>query len=453
MDFQKTLEKAKKFFNTKQGRLTAVGLTVFGVAMGLSMLSTPSKPPQTERTEEYTGLIDEKTKEKFIEHLKSEQEQTKQQISQLQRYIMELKQKINEELQKPYKQSQPSQQLSGDIKRLTEEIRTLQKNIEFLNRKVRELEQKIEVKRAPVSPEDVLKQTQPVWHQPTVEIKKVGKGSSISSPYGNLTEGFYPAKEDTNLERLLQKESGFNICLPRGDFGKVVFLTGLSAPTGPKAAMDPIPVLMAIPSKFIEPNLKNTYKLKDCFALGWGAGDLSSERIKVKVTSISCKVGNKAVDIKVKGFIVGPDGKEGLKGILVEKRGQYLAKALMASFAEGMAAVARYASMTVSVNPLGSTSTVEPTQAFKVGLASGIEKTLQKLSDYYMKLADEVLPVIEVGSGVSGTLVLLQPVCSDSESVEILGTKLTWNEAIQQTKRNLQTSSQDLFKPFYGGGR
>jgi len=452
MDFQKALEKAREFLNTKQGRLTVVGLTVFGVAIGLSMLSTPSKPPQTEKTEEYTGLIDEKTKEKFIEHLKSEQEQTKQKLSQLQKYILELKQKINEELQKPYKQNQPAQKLSGDIKRLTEEIQALQKNIEFLNRKVRELEQKIEIKRAPVSPEDVLKQTQsqPVWRQPTVEVKKVGRESL---PYGNLTEGFYPAREDSELEKLLQMESGFNICLPRGAFGKAVFLTGLSAPTGPKAAMDPIPVLMAIPSKFIEPNLKRTYKLKDCFALGWGAGDLSSERIKVKVTSISCKVGNKAVDIKVKGFIVGPDGKEGLKGILVEKRGQYLAKALMASFAEGMAAVARYASMTVSVNPLGSTSTVEPTQAFKVGVASGIEKTLQKLSDYYMKLADEVLPVIEVGSGVSGTLVLLQPVCSDSESVDVLGNKPTWNEAIQRTKRKLQTSSQDLFKPFYGGGR
>jgi len=450
MDFQKALEKAKKFFNTKQGRLTVVGLTVFGVAIGLSILSTPSKPPQTEKTEEYTGLIDEKTKEKFIEHLKSEQEQTKQKLSQLQKYILELKQKINEELQKPYRQTQPTQQVNTDIKRLTEEIQTLQKNIEFLNRKVRELEQKIEIKRAPVSPEDVLKQTQnqPVWRQPTVEVKKVGKESL---PYGNLTEGFYPAMEDSELEKLLQMESGFNICLPRGAFGKVVFLTGLSAPTGPKATMDPIPVLMAIPSKFIEPNLKRTYKLKDCFALGWGAGDLSSERIKVKVTSISCKVGNKAVDIKVKGFVVGPDGKEGLKGILVEKRGQYLAKALMASFAEGMAAVARYASMTVSVNPLGSTSTVAPAQAFKVGMASGIEKTLQKLSDYYMKLADEVLPVIEVGSGVSGTLVLLQPACSDSESVDVLGNKPTWNEAIQQTKRKLR--SQDLFKPFYGGER
>jgi hypothetical protein len=453
MDFQNAIEKLKKFFNTKQGRLTVVGFTVFGVAFLLSELSSSPKPQTDEGTKsEYTGLIDEQTKEKFIEHLKSEQEKTKEQVSQLQRYILELKKRINEELQKPYKQTITQTVKPEDIEKLNQQIQILQKNLEFLSKKIWNLEQKLEIKRAPVTPENVLKQ-KPVWQQPSVEIKKVGgKKEKWISPYGNLTEGFYPAKEEKELEKYLKQTQSFNICLPRGDFGKVVFLTGLSAPTGPRAAMNPIPVLMAIPSKFIEPNLRRTYKLKDCFAIGWGAGDLSSERIKVKVTNISCKVGNKAIDIKVKGYIAGPDGKEGIKGILVEKRGQYLAKALMASFAEGMAAIARYASMTVSVNPLGSTSTVKPGEAFKVGIASGIEKAFQRLSDYYMRLADEVLPVIEVGSGISGTLVLLHPVCSDTEQVEVFsGKNLPWAEAIRQTKKNLEKQNSNMFQPFYRG--
>ncbi len=468
MDFQEAVEKIKAFANSKQGRIAIVVGTVLGASLFLGNLGGDKGSVQTrEQRREYRSLIDDKTRKLYMRDIKAEQEETKKQVSLLQQEIEKLKQMIEEELsfREPWASDpQPAQPADLYVEdRLLNELRALRQSINSLDRRINQIERKVEQKRAPVAPEQVIQQTPqlPRVQQPTVRVVQPGQ-QATGQQDTTLLEGFYPAEEDKEVEKLFEKMSyEGDICLPQGSFGKVIALSGLSAPTGPRASQDPVPVLFVIPDKFIKPNIRRTYKLRNCFAIGWGAGDLSSERIKIRVNSVSCELEEgKPIKLDVAGYIAGPDGKEGIRGILVEKRGQYLAKALMASFVEGLSAVARYSTAVVSISPLGATQTVPPEKAFKYGFGLGLEKSLQRLSDYYLELADEVLPVIEIGSGVEGTLILLKPACTRSNE------KKTWQEAVEDTKKRLARNplksprapsdveekiKERMFKPFYGG--
>jgi len=474
MDIQKALGKVKEFANTKQGRVAVVMSAVLGASFLVANLGGGGDRKEIaverkDRKEYASELIDEKTRKRYMEALEAEQKRTQQEVSVLKEEVNKLREMLRKELvgetpsQLP-SQPQTRQPQSVYDRRFLEEITALRRALEAINNKVNQLETKIEQRRAPVYPDQVPSQLFPTNQllpkvaPPSVRVVKPGQTQSQGQTREQgetLLEDFVPAQEEEELEKKLRRVSKRpRICLPQGSFGKVVALSGLSAPTGPRASQDPVPVLFAIPDEFIKPNLKRTAELRNCFALGWGAGDLSSERIKVKVRSISCEIGNERVKIDVQGYIAGPDGKEGIRGILVEKRGQYLAKALMASFVEGLSALARYSTTVVSISPLGATQTVPPEEAFKYGLGMGASKALQRLSDYYLKLADEVLPVIEVGSGVSGTLILLNEACEDKKTTK------PWKTAVEETKEkfkgvNLKAPVQGTetqIKPFYDFG-
>jgi hypothetical protein len=81
--------------------------------------------------------------------------------------------------------------------------------------------------------------------------------------------------------------------------------------------------------------------------------------------------------------VFGEDGKVGMRGRLVTKQGQMLANALRAGIIAGIGqSVAAY-NTTVSTSPWGT----------------GVGKALDRLAQYYIKLAEQTFPVIEVDAG------------------------------------------------------
>ena len=125
--------------------------------------------------------------------------------------------------------------------------------------------------------------------------------------------------------------------LPSTAFMRAVLLSGLDAPTGGQAQNNPHPVLLRV---LDHAQLPNSFRsdVRDCFILGSGYGDLSSERAYVRTESLACvREGGDALDIPLKGVLVGPDGKAGVRGRLVSKTGQVLANALVAGSSRGSA--------------------------------------------------------------------------------------------------------------------
>ncbi len=196
--------------------------------------------------------------------------------------------------------------------------------------------------------------------------------------------------------------------IPSGAFTRAILLGGLDAPTGGQSQRNPQPVLLRLVDNAVLPNHFRS-KIKECFVVGAGYGDVSSERAYIRTESLSCVTRDgTAIDVPIKGYVAGEDGKAGMRGRLVSKQGQLLANALLAGVASGIGQAFQQSSTTMSVSPLGATSTVEPGKQFEAGFGTGVGKALDRLAQYYISLAEKVFPVIEIDAGRTVDVVITQ---------------------------------------------
>ena len=196
--------------------------------------------------------------------------------------------------------------------------------------------------------------------------------------------------------------------IPSGAFTRAILLGGLDAPTGGQSQRNPQPVLLRLVDNAVLPNHFRS-RIKECFVVGAGYGDVSSERAYIRTESLSCVTRDgTAIDVPIKGYVAGEDGKAGMRGRLVSKQGQLLANALLAGVASGIGQAFQQSSTTMSVSPLGATSTVEPGKQFEAGFGTGVGKALDRLAQYYISLAEKVFPVIEIDAGRTVDVVITQ---------------------------------------------
>ena len=198
--------------------------------------------------------------------------------------------------------------------------------------------------------------------------------------------------------------------IPSGAFTRAILLGGLDAPTGGQAQRNPQPVLLRLVDNAVLPNHFRS-RIKECFVVGAGYGDMSSERAYIRTESLSCVTRDgTAIDVPVKGYVAGEDGKAGMRGRLVSKQGQLLANALLAGVASGIGHAFQQSSTTLSVSPLGATTAVDPGKQFEAGFGTGVGRALERLAQYYISLAEKVFPVIEVDAGRTVDVVITQGV-------------------------------------------
>jgi len=187
--------------------------------------------------------------------------------------------------------------------------------------------------------------------------------------------------------------------LPSGALTRAVLLGGLDAPTGGQAQNNPWPVLLRVQDNAFLPN-RYRARVKECFLLGSGYGDISSERAYLRLESLSCVLDNgEVVDTQAKGYVVGEDGKAGMRGRLVSKQGQILANALMTGIISGIGQGFQQSAMTYNSTAFGTVGTPQSGKQFEAGIGAGIGKALDRLSQYYITLAEKMFPIIEVDAG------------------------------------------------------
>jgi conjugal transfer pilus assembly protein TraB len=197
--------------------------------------------------------------------------------------------------------------------------------------------------------------------------------------------------------------------IPTGTFFRAVLLGGLDAPTGGESQnANPHPVLMEITNLAQLPNSVRM-NFKKCFVTGTGYGDLSSERAMIRTEQMSC-VGTdgRALDIPIKGWVAGDDGKTGVRGRLVSKQGAVLKNALIAGTLSGIGSALSAGATTTTTNGLGSVSSISTGKQVQNALGAGANSAFDRLAQYYVKLADKMFPVIEVDAGRTVDIVLLK---------------------------------------------
>ena len=197
-------------------------------------------------------------------------------------------------------------------------------------------------------------------------------------------------------------------------FTRGTLLGGLDAPTGGQAQSNPHPVLIRLADDSVLPNgFRGQYR--ECFVIAAGYGDISSERAYLRTESLSCvRVDGAALEAKIQGSVYGEDGKVGMRGRLVTKQGQMLANALLAGVVGGIGQGMATASADYSTSALGTVANLSGSDAYRAGVGSGVGRALDRLAQYYIRLAENTFPVIEVDAGRQIDVVITKGVRIDT---------------------------------------
>lgn len=194
--------------------------------------------------------------------------------------------------------------------------------------------------------------------------------------------------------------------IPVGSFFRVTLLSGIDAATGMKAQSQPQPVLLKINNISQLPN-KFRQDVQQCHIIGEAFGSLSDERAYIRTSTLSCiKKDNGLINSKIEGWITGEDGTLGLRGKVVSKKGAFLARRIVASFLEGVSAAFSNSGKRVDNYLGGTTTTIQPSDAFQVGVGQGASDAMKDLAESYKKMSEDITVVIEIASGRKGHVVV-----------------------------------------------
>lgn len=233
---------------------------------------------------------------------------------------------------------------------------------------------------------------------PRLVIKKVSDAEIVNKPQS--------AKKD-EIAKNRTKERKADDLLITGSFARARLLNGVEAPTGGQANGNPVPMLLEIRDPAFLPNRYRS-DVKRCMVTANATGDLSSERVLVRLDRLSCITESRgAIDVKLTGYVTGEDGKTGLKARVVTRSGQAIANALLVGTLSGLGEAVSLAAQDSTTNFAG-TVTHSVNNPWRAGLGEGMQDALDRVADYYLKLADKIFPVLEVDAGRDVDIVITQ---------------------------------------------
>lgn len=198
--------------------------------------------------------------------------------------------------------------------------------------------------------------------------------------------------------------------LPMGSQFEGVLLNGMDVPTSTAKSKDPVPSVLRVKTDAILPN-HFSHDVRECFVIISGYGDLSSERAIMRTEGFSCiRDDGGVIEGPMEGYVVGDDGRVGIKGVLVSKQGQMIARSLTAGLLGGIAK---------GLQPWGSPDQWSGTQAnvgqaerfamgdvLAAGAMSGASAAANQVASFYLEMAREMFPVVEIDAARRATIVL-----------------------------------------------
>lgn len=209
--------------------------------------------------------------------------------------------------------------------------------------------------------------------------------------------------------------------IPAGAFARAVLLGGVDASASIQASSDPRPALLRLTDAGTLPRRFRS-DLKGCHALAACYGDISSERVFMRLEKLTCterKTGE-IVEVKVQGYIAGEDGRTGVRGTVVDRAGESMRNVLMGGFLGGIGEfLSQPQNAAVTFSPMAGMAQSNPMgmrDMLKAGAGKGINNALEKYADFYIKRAEQLQPVIQVAAGRQVDIVFTEGV-SIGESV------------------------------------
>ena len=205
--------------------------------------------------------------------------------------------------------------------------------------------------------------------------------------------------------------------LPPNSYASARVIVGVDASAGVVSQTDPLPVVLRItgPARSVMQNGKVlTTRIQGCVVNGAARGDLSSEKVYVKLARMTCdQPGGRVAVSEVKGFISFA-GKSGVRGRVVSREGSLVSQALLAGivggFGRGFSANANSVFSGVTTNADGSRSKLSAGDILGGGLGQGAADAADTVSKYLIERAEQYQPVVEMPTGIDVEIVFLDGV-------------------------------------------
>ncbi|MEY3109543.1 MAG: putative conjugative transfer factor, TraB [Verrucomicrobiota bacterium] len=242
-----------------------------------------------------------------------------------------------------------------------------------------------------------------------ISVQQFGGGSAIDfglSPKEDAAEP--PADEQSSNIKDLKSY------VPAGSYAPAVIISGVDASTGVVSRDNPVPVLARITGAAVTaaPGSGSARKvnLQGCTVLGSAMGDLSSERVYVRLTTLTCMgKNNQVIETEVAGLVAG-SGKAGVRGHVVSREGGLAMNAAISGalggFADAVSSAASIASSNDEAQSVGSV--LNGAGAGMVGGGAG--NAADRLAEYYIKRAEQYQPVVSLYAGTEVEVVFMEGV-------------------------------------------
>lgn len=240
-------------------------------------------------------------------------------------------------------------------------------------------------------------------------------GRNAASPVvtvmtGLVSVGNTPLQAEPEKKTDKKKINKKDLIVPAGSFVRAQLASGVIAPTGGQGATDPVPALLRVTGLTQLPNFHKA-DFKNCFLLAETKGNLATETVNFRLKTLTCKKSDgSTLEREVSGYVTGENGMEGMAGRVVSKQGAVIARAFLAEFASGIGDAFESSGTTTSITGAGIIETLDPSKTAQTGLASGLSEAFSRLGDFYMDLAEQMVPVIEINAGRNVDVVFIKSV-------------------------------------------
>ncbi len=406
----------------------AVVLLIIIVGISFTGKKTEQKQIQEKKDRKFSILSEKVEKDLWvaaegqnIKALEKSNEEMKNELEKLRKEFEESKQQASKQQalkQQALKQQASKQQLSS--------IKNNDNN------------SKIPPPSAPPPPETSDKKPKGKETKPNLLGKSEEKTSTIKI--------WQSDEKKTEKEDKKSKKGKNHIWVPTGSITKAVLLSGMDVPTSMGAKSEPYPILMTLIDYSILPN-RFKMDMKECFIVGAGYGNMVEERAYIRTETLSCiRNDGSPWEVSLKGQIMGEDGKLGLRGKVITKQGKQIAMSIVTGVLAGLGDALKpqtalsYIDLDKSEDQVRTITPRVGDVLSGAGLA-GTGIALNRISDYYLKMAEQMYPVIEIEAGREVEIIIVKggklTPQEDTQEDDSKTTKATKeNERTKATKEN-----------------
>lgn len=248
-----------------------------------------------------------------------------------------------------------------------------------------------------------------------------GKGAPVSGPMGaEVKMVSFQSADGGTASKVAKGTTVYSDSpnyLPPNSFATAKVIVGVDAAAGTNSQTDPLPVVLRVtgPARSVYQDGKLlTTKIEGCLVNGAARGELSSEKVYVKLQKMTCpQPGGRVAVSEVKGFLAF-GGKTGIRGHVVSREGGLVSKAFIAGlfggFGRGFSANTNAVLQGTNITTNGRRAKLGAGDILEGGFGNGAAETGDMVSKYLIERAEQYQPVIEMPTGADVEIVFLEGV-------------------------------------------